>query len=50
MAEQMRSTMETNYGDVKWSKQRELNDSMSIVPSAPDELTNTIDNVFGGAR
>lgn len=45
---QMHGMMQTSYGDEKWNKQRELNSGMSIVPQAPDQLTNKLSNVFGG--
>lgn len=35
------------YDDNRFSKQRELNDGMSIAPTSPDQYTNTIS---GGLR
>lgn len=43
----MKSMMESTYGDEKWSKERELNDSMSIDPTEPDSYETAIFNVKG---
>ena len=38
--------MKSDFGDNKLDKSNELNASMSISPSAPDELETTIWGVF----
>jgi len=39
---QMHDMMTSSYGDGKLSKENELNDTMSIAPSAPDSYENTL--------
>lgn len=43
----MNSKMVTDYGSEKFSKEKELNSSMSIKNNSPDEYTNTIKNIGG---
>lgn len=38
--------MKSDFGDNKLDKSNELNESMSISPSSPDELEKTIQGVF----
>lgn len=39
--------MTDSFGDGKLSKENELNETMSIATQAPDEYTNTINNIGG---
>lgn len=45
---QMHEMMSDSFGDNKFDKSMELNDSMSISGQAPDEYTKTIKNLGGG--
>lgn len=38
--------MKSDFSDIKFDKSNELNENMSITPSAPDELENKIQGVF----
>lgn len=38
--------MKSDFGDSKFDKSNELNERMSIYPSAPDELETKIQGVF----
>lgn len=44
-----RDFTEQSFGDIKFSKGKELNKSMSIVANAPDELQRTIESLGGKA-
>lgn len=46
---EMRGMMKSDYADEKYSKENELNESMSIKETAPDEYENTIMNIGGNA-
>lgn len=44
---QMHDMMTSDYNDQKFSKEKELNDSMSIQNQSPDELENNMHNIGG---
>lgn len=44
----LRGFMKNNYGDDKLDKSQELNESMSIRESSPDDYTRKIRNLGGG--
>lgn len=46
----MRPMMSSSYGDSKLDKSNELNSSMSIAPTSPDEVTNKIMSNLGGTQ
>lgn len=50
MENETRSFSSTNYGDDKLDKSRELNQSMSIRNSEPDEYDKKIHNIGGGEK
>lgn len=43
----MRGMMESDYNDEKYSKEKELNETMSITSTGEDEYENTIMNIGG---
>lgn len=43
----MRDMMKSSYGDEKVDKSSELNESMSIAPSSPDEYSRKIMSIGG---
>lgn len=44
---QPRDFMKSNYGDEKYNKSTELNNSMSVENQAPDEYTKKLENLNG---
>lgn len=46
--QEMKSMMETGFGDGKLSKDKELSSDMSITPQQPDEYGNKVMN--GGTQ
>lgn len=46
----MRDLTISNYTDNKFNKEKELNASMSISPSSPDEYDREIHNLKGGSE
>lgn len=42
-----RDFTKSSFGDIKFSKDKELNKSMSIAVSSPDELQRTIESLGG---
>lgn len=50
MENETRSFSSTNYGDDKLDKSRELNQTMSIRNSEPDEYEKKIHNIGGGEQ
>jgi len=45
-----RSMMQSNYGDNKLDKSKELNESMTIKQTSPDEYTRKINNIGGSGE
>lgn len=49
-SQQTRSMMQNDYGDSKANKSKELNASMSIANSSPDEYTRKIQSLGGSTN
>lgn len=48
-SQKTRSMMSSSFGDEKMNKSKELNSSMSIANSSPDEYTRKIQSLGGKA-